>query len=122
MPTNTRSELPGTSNPVKDGAEFDYVIVGAGASGCVIANRLSEDPDVSVLVLEAGGPEPSPRLDEFQLMGSKFDWKYQTEPEPHLNDRRIAWPRGKMYGGSYSMSSMQYVRGHRLDYDHWNYL
>lgn len=112
----------GAPTPARDGDEFDYIIVGAGSSGCVIANRLSEDPDVSVLLLEAGGPEPYPRLDEFQFMGSKFDWKYQTEPEPALNNRRIGWPRGKIYGGSSSMSSMQYVRGHHLDYDHWNYL
>jgi choline dehydrogenase-like flavoprotein len=107
--------------PAQAGDEFDYIIVGAGSSGCVIASRLSEHVDVSVLLLEAGGPEPVPKLDEFQAMGSKFDWKYQTEPEPYLNNRTIPWPRGRVYGGSSSISSMQYVRGHRLDYDRWSY-
>jgi choline dehydrogenase len=119
-----RAHNPATAPAVlaQRGHEFDYIIVGAGASGCVIANRLSEDMHVAVLLLDAGGPEPEPKMDEFALMGSKFDWKYQTEPEPHLQNRRIGWPRGKMLGGSSSMSSMVYIRGNRLDYDHWNYL
>ena len=102
--------------------EFDYIIIGAGASGCVVANRLSQDPDISVLLLDAGGPAPDPPLDEFVMMGSKYDWKYQTEPEPNLNNRRIPWPRGKVFGGSSSISGMVYLRGNRLDYENWNYL
>ena len=101
---------------------FDYIIVGAGSAGCVVARRLSEDPSVSVLLLDAGGPEPLPKRDEYELIGSRFDWKYRTEPEPAMNNRRIDWPRGKMFGGSSSMSSMAYLRGNHRDYDHWNYL
>src|SRR6185437_12737796 len=108
--------------PAKYVDEADYIIIGAGSSGCVIANRLTEDKDVSVLLIEAGGPEPVPKLDEFRYMGSRFDWKYQTEPEPELKDRRIDWPRGKVLGGSSTISAMVYTRGNRLDYDHWNYL
>jgi choline dehydrogenase len=102
--------------------EFDYIVVGAGSAGCVVANRLSEQQDVSVLLLEAGGPEANPNIAEFDLLGSQFDWKYQTEPEPELNDRRIAWPRGKMFGGCSAIGGKAYTRGHRLDYDHWHRL
>src|SRR5438270_5626354 len=105
----------------QSGNEFDYIVVGAGASGCVIANRLTEDSQLSVLLLDAGGPEPVPRMDEFQLMGSRYDWKYLTEPQPRLNNRRVPWPRGKMFGGSSAMSSMVYLRGNRLDYANWNF-
>jgi choline dehydrogenase len=121
MPTtNAQNNEPAVFPPGQE--EFDYIIVGAGASGCVIANRLSEDKDVSILLLEAGGPGPGPEMDPARMMGSEFDWKYQTEREPQLANRRIAWPRGRVLGGSTTISSMFYHRGNRLDYDHWNYL
>jgi len=102
---------------------FDYVVVGAGAAGSVVAHRLSEDPETTVLVLEAGGPDDDPRIRQpsafRQLLASPFDWGYSTEAEPHLNGRRIAWPRGRGWGGSGIISAMVYVRGQARDFDRW---
>jgi choline dehydrogenase-like flavoprotein len=101
----------------------DYVIVGAGSAGCVLAARLSEDPDVEVLLLEAGGPDTAPELHipaAFPaVFKSSLDWDLLGEPEPGLNGRRLYMPRGRVIGGSSSINAMIYIRGNRADYDAW---
>ncbi len=103
---------------------FDYIIIGAGSAGCVLANRLSADPANNVLLLEAGGQDLNPLFRLPMLMGKLFhsgiyNWHYHTEPEPHLNDRSLYWPRGKVLGGTSTINGMIYVRGNRHDYDRW---
>jgi choline dehydrogenase-like flavoprotein len=105
------------------GEAFDYVIVGAGSAGCVLAARLSEDPDVRVALLEAGGEDTQPEIHvpaAFPaLFKSSLDWDLLGEPEPGLGGRRLYLPRGKMLGGCSSINAMIYIRGNRLDYDAW---
>ena len=107
--------------------EFDYVIVGAGSAGCVVANRLSANGKHSVALLEAGGKDTNPWIHipvgYFKTMGNpKTDWQYRTEPDEGLNGRSIPWPRGKVLGGSSSINGLLYVRGQPQDFDHWRQL
>ncbi|HEY6052839.1 MAG TPA: GMC family oxidoreductase N-terminal domain-containing protein, partial [Gaiellaceae bacterium] len=101
----------------------DYVVVGAGSAGCVLAARLSEDPDVSVVLLEAGAPDTAPEIHVpamFPIMfKSSLDWDLLGEVEPGLGGRRLYLPRGRMIGGCSSINAMIYLRGNRLDYDDW---
>ncbi|MEM9708475.1 MAG: GMC family oxidoreductase N-terminal domain-containing protein [Pseudomonadota bacterium] len=106
---------------------FDYVICGAGSAGCVLAARLTEDPDVSVLLIEAGGPEEGVETIETPLLllenwNTAYDYAYFTVPQEHCNGREIHWPRGRVVGGSGSINGMLYVRGHASDYDNWAYM
>lgn len=102
---------------------YDIVIVGAGAAGCVLANRLSERSSLRVLLVEAGGSDRHPNVAIpaafTKLFRTKRDWAFSTVPQPALGDRRLFWPRGKMLGGSTSMNAQMWVRGHRHDYDGW---
>ncbi len=107
--------------------EFDYIIIGAGSAGCVLANRLSADGDKRVLLLEAGGRDINPWIHVpvgyFKtLHNPNTDWCYKTEPDPGINGRRLDWPRGKTLGGSSSINGLLYIRGQRQDYDHWRQL
>ena len=104
--------------------QADYVIIGAGSAGCALAYRLSEDGKNSVLVLEYGGSDAGPFIQmpgalSYPMNMRIYDWGFVSEPEPHLNNRVMAWPRGKVIGGSSSINGMVYVRGHGRDFDHW---
>ena len=103
--------------------EFDYIIVGAGSAGCVLAARLSQDPNLRVALVEAGGPDDAPEISmpiAFpQLFKTKYDWDFATEPEPGLRERRIYTPRGRTLGGSSAINAMIYIRGNAADFDGW---
>ena len=104
--------------------DADFVIIGAGSAGCAMAYRLSEDGQHSVLVIEYGGSDIGPLIQmpaalSYPMSMKTYDWGFQSEPEPHLDGRKLATPRGKVVGGSSSINGMVYVRGHAKDYDHW---
>ena len=104
--------------------EFDYIIIGAGSAGCALANRLSADPKVRVMLLEAGPRDRHPFIHipvglAKMIPNRRYNWGFETEPQAHLDDRRITWPRGKTLGGTSSLNGMIYIRGHARDYDLW---
>jgi len=107
----------------KSTEEFDYIVVGAGSAGAALAARLTENADIAVLLLEAGGADDKQEIFVpaafSKLFKSDVDWNYQTEPQPQLEGRSVYWPRGKVLGGSSSLNAMMWVRGFAADYDHW---
>jgi choline dehydrogenase len=111
---------------MRESQAFDYIVVGAGSAGCVLANRLTEDADVRVLLLEAGPVDHAwawqlhmPAALAYPLKSQRYNWGYRSEPEPHMDGRRMYCPRGRVLGGSSSINGMAYVRGHARDYDRW---
>jgi choline dehydrogenase len=106
-----------------DGEEFDVVVVGAGSAGCALAGRLSEDPSLRVLLLEAGGSDDVLEVQIpaalYKVFRTRRDWNYTTEPQPGLDGRKLFWPRGRLIGGSSSINAMIYIRGNPADYDEW---
>lgn len=123
-PSRIAPESNSDGNRILTTASYDYIIIGAGSAGCVMAGRLSEDPEVSVLLVEAGGWDADPLIHVPLGWGRiiqkhLYDWGYNIEPEPELNNRSIECARGRVVGGSSSINAMAYVRGNRADYDRW---
>eukprot|EP00035_Acanthoeca_spectabilis_P018715 m.399400 g.399400 ORF g.399400 m.399400 type:complete len:246 (-) comp16781_c1_seq5:2504-3241(-) len=125
MYCTSKRGMAGTSDAQ---SESDYVVVGAGSAGCVMAARLSEDADSTVTVLEAGMSDRwkwdswkihMPAALTFNLADDRYNWSYKTVPQKHVDNRQIDQPRGKVVGGSSSLNAMVYIRGHALDYDRW---
>ena len=115
---------PQTTQKMTSKTTYDYIVIGAGSAGCVVAARLTEDPNTSVLLVEAGSKDSHPYIHMplgflRAMLNPKYSWGYGSEPEPHLNDRRLMLPRGKVLGGSSSINGMFYMRGHPRDYDTW---
>jgi choline dehydrogenase len=109
------------------GEAYDFIVIGAGSAGCVLANRLSADPRNRVLLLEAGGPDRNLWLHlpigyYRTIFNTRLGWGYETEPDPNLNGRQIPWPRGKVLGGSSAINGLVYIRGQKEDFDHWRRL
>jgi choline dehydrogenase len=107
--------------------QFDYIVVGAGSSGCVLANRLSKEDANSVCLIEAGPKDSSPWIHlpigyGKTMWDPKVNWKFETEPDPGMNQRKIYWPRGKCLGGSSSINGLIFIRGQKEDYDGWKNL
>ena len=121
MATSTRAGV-GAGRPAPN--KYDYIVVGAGSAGCVVAERLTADRTTSLLLLEAGGPDRSlmlriPAALSWPLQNDRFIWNYRTEPEPGMDERRMNCPRGKVIGGSSTINGMMHARGHALDFDGW---